>query len=67
MQRKSIESQIVVLNCGVCGACPEVAITPEGITIGEEDNSVRLTHAQWNDLVSRILKGELSQVQESSA
>lgn len=64
MKMKSIEEKRVVLNCGVCGACPGVAITPEGVTIGERDNTVRLTHAQWNDLVSRILKGELSRVRE---
>ena len=57
------ETQKVVLNCGICGACPAVEITPEGVTIGEDDNSVRLTHAQWNDLVARVIKGELGQVQ----
>ena len=67
MKMKSIDTQRVVLNCGICGACPEVAITRDGVTIGEDDNAVRLTHAQWNDLVSRILKGELSRVRESSA
>jgi hypothetical protein len=33
------------------------------VTIGEDNNTVRLTHAQWNDLVSRIQKGELTRVE----
>ncbi len=60
---RPFETQTVVLNCGVCGACPAVEIAPEGVSIGEEDNVVRLTHAQWNDLVSRILNGELAKMQ----
>lgn len=52
----------VVLRCGVCGACPAVEISPEAVTIGEDDNTVRLTHAQWNDLVTRIREGELGEV-----
>jgi hypothetical protein len=32
------------------------------VTIGEHDNVVRLSHVQWNDLVSRVLRGELAQV-----
>lgn len=56
------ETQKIVLNCGICGACPAVEITPEGVNIGEEDNTVRLTHAQWNDLVARVLTGELDEV-----
>lgn len=43
--------------------CPEVAITDQGVLIGEDGNLVRLTHAQWNDLVSRIRTGELLPVQ----
>lgn len=56
------ENERVVLNCGVCGACPAVEITPDAVTIGEDDNAVRLTHAQWNDLVFRVRKGELREV-----
>jgi hypothetical protein len=52
----------VVLSCGVCGACPAVEISREAVTIGEDDNTVRLTHAQWNDLVIRIRAGELDEV-----
>lgn len=56
------ETQKVVLNCGICGACPAVEITPKDVLIGENNNTVRLTHAQWNDLVTRVLKGELARV-----
>jgi hypothetical protein len=52
----------VVLSCGICGACPAVEISPEAVTIGEDDNIVRLTHVQWNDMVARIRAGELDEV-----
>lgn len=52
----------VVLSCGICGACPAVEISPETVTIGEDDNIVRLTHAQWNDLIARVRAGELGEV-----
>lgn len=63
MKMKSFEGQRVVLSCGVCGACPAIEITPDEVTIGEDANTVHLTHAQWNDLVSRIRKGELTELQ----
>ncbi len=62
MNVKPFESWKVVLNCGVCGACPAVERTPDGVTIGEEQNIVRLTNTQWNDLVARIRNGELPTV-----
>lgn len=55
---------IRVVLCPVCGACPAVEITEEEVAIGEEGNTVRLTHAQWNDLVARIRQGELSEVKK---
>ena len=63
MKIRPFESLRIVLNCGVCGACPAVNISADGVSIGEDDNTVRLTHAQWNDLVYRIRKGELSSVE----
>jgi len=63
MKVKPFESWKVVLDCGVCGACPAVDMTPEGVTIGEDENTVLLTHAQWNDLVARIRTGELLTVE----
>ena len=53
---------IKVTLCPACGACPAVEITDEGVTIGEEENTVRLTHAEWNDLVARVRRGELREV-----
>ena len=53
---------IRVTLCPVCGACPAVEITDEAVTIGEDENTVKLTHEQWNDLVDRIRRGELAAV-----
>jgi hypothetical protein len=53
---------IKVLLCPECGCCPAVEITDEGVTIGEDDNTVKLSHVEWNDLVSRIKSGELTEV-----
>jgi len=53
---------IEVTLCPACTDCPAVEITDEGVTIGEEENTVKLTHAEWNDLVSRIRRGELKEV-----
>jgi hypothetical protein len=51
-----------VVLCTECEHCPEVVIGDEGITIGEDQNVVKLTHAEWNELVSRIRSGELAAV-----
>jgi len=53
---------IKVTLCPACEACPAVEITDQGVTIGEAQNTARLTHAQWNDLVARIRRGELPEV-----
>ncbi len=53
---------IKVMLCPACGACPAVEITDEGVTIGEDENTVKLTHEQWNDLVGRIRSGNLATV-----
>jgi len=37
----------------LCPACTEVEITDQGVTIGEEANTVRLSHAEWNELAAR--------------
>ena len=47
--------------CPLCTECPEVVITDEGVTIGDA-NSVRLSHAEWNELVRLITRGELREV-----
>lgn len=53
---------IKITLCPACSACPAVEITDNGVTIGENENIVKLTHAEWNDLVARIRRGELSEV-----
>ena len=54
--------KIKVTLCPACGACPAVEILDDGVTIGEKENTVRLTHAEWNDLVARVRRGELREV-----
>jgi hypothetical protein len=51
---------IKVKLCQHCAECPSVEITDQ--SIGAEENTVRLTHAQWNDLVARIKSGELRKI-----
>ena len=53
---------IKVTLCPACTGCPAVEITDQGVTIGEDENTVKLTHAEWNDLVARIRRGELTEV-----
>jgi len=53
---------IKVTICPACRAYPTVEITDQGVTIGEDKNTVKLTHEQWNDLVARIRHGELAAV-----
>ena len=48
--------------CPACTACPEVEITDQGVTIGEGANTVRLSHAEWNELVRLIKTGQLGAV-----
>ena len=52
-----------VTLCPACTACPEVEITDQGVTIGEDGNTVRLSHAEWNELVRLVRSGELREVQ----
>ena len=55
-----MESVRVVL-CSQCEHCPEVVISDEGVMIGEDQNVVKLSHAEWNELVTRIRSGELAE------
>jgi hypothetical protein len=48
--------------CPNCTLCPEVVITDEGVTIGEDTNTVRLSCAEWNELVRLIKQGELHEI-----
>ena len=54
--------RIKVKLCEACDACASVEISDEGVTIGENENTIKLTHTEWNDLVARIRRGELSEV-----
>ena len=48
--------------CPACTACSEVEITDQAVTIGDDANVVRLSHAEWNELVRRIESGDLREV-----
>ena len=48
--------------CPHCTECPEVEITEEGVKIGEDANTVRLSHAEWNELVALVKRGDLREV-----
>ena len=48
--------------CPLCTECPEVVITDESVTIGEGANTVRLSHAEWNELIRLIKQGELHEL-----
>jgi hypothetical protein len=48
--------------CPACAACPAVEITDQGVTIGEDANTVRLSHAEWNELVRLVKSGELLEI-----
>jgi hypothetical protein len=48
--------------CPDCDYCPEVAIEAEGVKIGEADNVVRLSHAEWNQLVALVRSGKLGTI-----
>ena len=54
--------QIKVMLCPDCGHCPSVEIDDQSVRIGEDDNIVTLTHAEWNELVASVQRGELRSV-----
>jgi hypothetical protein len=53
---------IKVTLCEHCDGCPEVEITDQAVTIGEDGNAVRLSHAEWNELVRLVRSGALREV-----
>jgi hypothetical protein len=53
---------VKVTLCPACDHCPSVEIDDVSVRIGEEQNTVTLTHAEWNDLVARVRRGELKSV-----
>lgn len=52
----------IISLCPSCSACPAVEIDDRDVRIGEGDNTVRLTAAEWNVLVRAIKSGELDEV-----
>jgi hypothetical protein len=48
--------------CPHCTECPEVEITDQSVRIGEDENTVLLSHAEWNELVALIKRGDLHEV-----
>ena len=48
--------------CPQCTECPEVEITDQGVRIGEDENTVRLSHAEWKELVRLIKRGDLDEL-----
>jgi len=56
--------KITASLCPECGACPEVVIDAHGVRIGEADNIVRLSRAEWNQLVELVRSGGLPAIEE---
>ena len=54
--------RIKVRLCEHCDECPEVEITDQGVRIGEDENTVRLSHPEWNQLVRLIKSGAIGEV-----
>ena len=48
--------------CPSCSACPAVEIDETEVRIGESDNLVRLSPAEWNLLVRVIKTGEVGEI-----
>jgi hypothetical protein len=55
-------SEIRASLCPQCDACPEVVITNDLVTIGEEGNRVSLTHREWNVLVTLVREDTLQRL-----
>jgi hypothetical protein len=48
--------------CPCSDSCPEIEITDQGVVIGENENTVRLSHAEWNELVRLVKSGKVDEV-----
>ncbi len=48
--------------CPACSDCPTVEISEHEVRIGEGDNLVRLSPAEWNVLVQAIQTGDLDTI-----
>lgn len=54
----------VVSLCPDCSACPTVEVFHDHVRIGEDPNLVTLSHAEWNQLVRAVQRGELTETTE---
>lgn len=55
----------VVSLCPACSQCPTVEVDEHEVRIGEGDNRVTLSPAEWSVLVQSIRRGELHEVNAS--
>jgi hypothetical protein len=53
---------IKITPCPSCDHCPSVEIDDKSVRIGENQNMVALTHAEWNELVACVQCGDLKPV-----
>jgi hypothetical protein len=51
---------IKVTLCPLCTECPEVEITDQGVTIGEDANKVRLSHTEQSTERAKIQRSRFS-------
>jgi len=49
-------------NDAKIGSCPAVEISDSEVTIGEDENTVKLKPEEWNILVNAIKTGKLGKV-----
>ena len=54
--------KLAVSLCPHCDHCPEVVIQGEQVSIGEDENTVRLQKEEWNVLVDLIQSGQLKRL-----
>ena len=54
--------RIKITLCPACDHCPSVEIDERCVRIGENRNVVTLTHAEWNELVACMQRGDLKPV-----
>jgi len=48
--------------CPECGACSEITFYNNEVSIGEEGNLVKLKVDEWNNIVDKILSGEIGKL-----
>jgi hypothetical protein len=58
-EKESAMESMTFSLCSECDHCPQVAVEADHVKIGEADNMVRLSHAEWNQLVALLQGGQL--------